>query len=150
MAPGIPGFAKEVSMNSWLTWGYWYMFLLLKELLPPDGLPARTHPLGRGVFNETPSHDLAPAILFLFFFCFITIFVSSHIYPENPEGTQVIYEHGIWYIYPTLPWIGTRNLFRPQVHADSSRPQWQTFLHMAYSYGMLLAVFNIIIYYNLL
>ena len=31
------------------------MFLLLKELLPPDGLPARTHPLGRGVFNETPS-----------------------------------------------------------------------------------------------
>ena len=32
------------------------MFLLLKELSPPDGLPARTHPLGRGVFNETPSH----------------------------------------------------------------------------------------------
>ena len=31
------------------------MFLLLKELSPPDGLPARTHPLGRGVFNETPS-----------------------------------------------------------------------------------------------
>ena len=30
------------------------MFLLLKELSPPDGLPARTHPLGRGVFNETP------------------------------------------------------------------------------------------------
>ena len=33
------------------------MFLLLKELSPPDGLPARTHPLGRGVFNETPSDD---------------------------------------------------------------------------------------------
>ena len=59
MAPGIPGFAKEVSMNSWLTWGYWYMFLLLKELSPPDGLPARTHPLGRGVFNETPSPHLS-------------------------------------------------------------------------------------------
>ena len=58
MAPGIPGFAKEVSMNSWLTWGYWYMFLLLKELLQPDGLPAPTHPLGRGVFNETPSPSL--------------------------------------------------------------------------------------------
>ena len=29
------------------------MFLLLKELLQPDGLPAPTHPLGRGVFNET-------------------------------------------------------------------------------------------------
>ena len=34
------------------------MFLLLKELLQPDGLPAPTHPLGRGVFNETPSHKL--------------------------------------------------------------------------------------------
>ena len=34
------------------------MFLLLKELLQPDGLPARTHPLGRGVFNETPSHHV--------------------------------------------------------------------------------------------
>ena len=65
MAPGIPGFAKEVSMDSWLTWGYWYMFLLLKELLQPDGLPARTHPLGRGVFNET---------LFLFFFFLFNLF----------------------------------------------------------------------------
>ena len=34
------------------------MFLLLKELLQPDGLPARTHPLGRGVFNETPSPSI--------------------------------------------------------------------------------------------
>ena len=34
------------------------MFLLLKELSPPDGLPARTHPLRRGVFNETPSHEI--------------------------------------------------------------------------------------------
>ena len=33
------------------------MFLLLKELLQPDGLPAPTHPLGRGVFNETPSRN---------------------------------------------------------------------------------------------
>ena len=38
------------------------MFLLLKELLQPDGLPAPTHPLGRGVFNETPS--LNQTILF--------------------------------------------------------------------------------------
>ena len=51
------------------------MFLLLKELLQPDGLPAPTHPLGRGVFNETPSlcmlmfkclKGLAPAYLVAF------------------------------------------------------------------------------------
>ena len=54
------------SMNSWLTWGYWYMFLLLKELLPPDGLPARTHPLGRGVFNETPSRILYSILYWIY------------------------------------------------------------------------------------
>ena len=53
---GYTRLCQGSSMNSWLTWGYWYMFLLLKELLQPDGLPAPTHPLGRGVFNETPSH----------------------------------------------------------------------------------------------
>ena len=52
---GYTRLCQGSSMNSWLTWGYWYMFLLLKELLQPDGLPAPTHPLGRGVFNETPS-----------------------------------------------------------------------------------------------
>ena len=54
---GYTRLCQGSSMNSWLTWGYWYMFLLLKELLQPDGLPAPTHPLGRGVFNETPSQD---------------------------------------------------------------------------------------------
>ena len=53
---GYTRLCQGSSMNSWLTWGYWYMFLLLKELLQPDGLPAPTHPLGRGVFNETSSH----------------------------------------------------------------------------------------------
>ena len=52
---GYTRLCQGSSMNSWLTWGYWYMFLLLKELLQPDGLPAPTHPLGRGVFNETPT-----------------------------------------------------------------------------------------------
>ena len=55
---GYTRLCQGSSMNSWLTWGYWYMFLLLKELLQPDGLPAPTHPLGRGVFNETPSHNI--------------------------------------------------------------------------------------------
>ena len=41
------------------------MFLLLKELLPPDGLPARTHPLGRGVFNETPSQLNVIKVIFI-------------------------------------------------------------------------------------
>ena len=32
-------------------------------------------------------------------------FVSSHMYPENPEGTQVIVSSMNMYIYPTLPGI---------------------------------------------
>ena len=38
-------------------------------------------------------------------FFFNTIFVSSHMYPENPEGTQVIVgSMNMGYdIYPTLP-----------------------------------------------
>ena len=41
-------------------------------------------------------------------FCFFnTIFVSSHMYPEKPEGTQVIIgSMNMGYdIYPTLPGI---------------------------------------------
>ena len=39
--------------------------------------------------------------------CFFnTIFVSSHMHPENPEGTQVIVgSMNMGYIYPTLPGI---------------------------------------------
>ena len=59
-----------------------------------------------------------------------TIFVSSHMYPENPEGTpsnRSLYEHGIWYIYdiyPTLPGLELTNLFHhmctqiPLDHSD--------------------------------
>ena len=38
---------------------------------------------------------------------FNTIFVSSHMYPENPEGTRVIVGsmNMGYYIYPTLPGI---------------------------------------------
>ena len=47
-------------------------------------------------------------------YIFNTIFVSSHMYPENPEGTQVIVGSMIRDIYPTLPGIElTTWLFRP-------------------------------------
>ena len=55
-------------------------------------------------FKQTPS------ILPLNFFFFNTIFVSSHMYPENPEGTQVIV--GSWnmgYI-SHVPWGCNSNL----------------------------------------
>ena len=46
-----------------------------------------------------------------------TIFVSSHMYPENPEGTQVVVgsmNMGYIYIYPTLPGIELTTCFRPK------------------------------------
>ena len=58
---------------------------------------------------------------------FNTIFVSSHMCPENPEGTQVIVgSMNMGYdIYPTLPGIRTHCLFHPKClpislgHSDS-------------------------------
>ena len=49
------------------------------------------------------------------FFCFFfTIFVSSHMYPENPEGTQVIVgSMNMGYISDTAR-NRTHNLFRPK------------------------------------
>ena len=49
-----------------------------------------------------------------FFFFFYTIFVSSHMYPENPEGTQVIVgSMNMGYISDTAR-NRTHNLFRPK------------------------------------
>ena len=49
---------------------------------------------------------LSLIIIRFFLFFFNTIFVSSHMYPENPEGTQVIIgSMNMGYIYPTLPGI---------------------------------------------
>ena len=49
-----------------------------------------------------------------FFFFFNTIFVSSHMYPENPEGTQVIVgSMNMGYISDTAR-NRTHNLFRPK------------------------------------
>ena len=53
-------------------------------------------------------------IISLFTIVFNTIFVSSHIHPENSEGTQIIFhEHGIWFI-PDTARNRTHNLFRPK------------------------------------
>ena len=50
-------------------------------------------------------------LLKLFFY---TIFVSSHMYPENPEGTQVIVgSMNMGYIFDTAR-NRTHNLFRPK------------------------------------
>ena len=49
-----------------------------------------------------------------------TFFVSSRMYPENPEGTQVIVgSMNMEYISDTAR-NRTRNLFRP----NTTRPQW--------------------------
>ena len=51
-------------------------------------------------------------VICLFFFN--TIFVSSHMYPENPEGTQVIVgSMNMGYISDTAR-NRTHNLFRPK------------------------------------
>ena len=50
---------------------------------------------------------------FMIFFFFNTIFVSSHMYPENPEGTQVIVgSMNMGYISDTAR-NRTHDLFRP-------------------------------------
>ena len=50
----------------------------------------------------------------IFFFFFNTIFVSSHIYPENPEGTKVIVgSMNMGYMSDTAR-NRTHNLFRPK------------------------------------
>ena len=70
-----------------------------------------------GAFNETPSLQSLNAQqnnIFFFFFFFNTIFVSSHMYPENPEGTQVIVgSMNMGYISDTAR-NRTHNLFRPK------------------------------------
>ena len=51
---------------------------------------------------------------FFFFFFFNTIFVLSHMYPENPQGTQVIVgSMNMGYISDTAR-NRTHNLFRPK------------------------------------
>ena len=51
-------------------------------------------------------------------------FVSSHMYPENPEGAWVIVSMNMGYdIYPSTARNRTHKLFRLKC-SDSTRPQW--------------------------
>ena len=60
--------------------------------------------------------------IFVYFFK-NTIFVSSHMYPENPEGTQVIIgSMNMGYISDTAR-NRTHNLYISQAGADNTRPQ---------------------------
>ena len=73
--------------------------------------PGFLHPGGR---TEHTS-DLKPQT---YFFFLNTIFVSSHMYPENPKGTQVIVgSMNMGYISDTAR-NRTHNLFRPKRQAD--------------------------------
>ena len=59
----------------------------------------------------------------IFFFFFNTIFVSSHMYPENPEGTQVIVgSMNMGYISDTASlklWIWTHTQSMAEIHLKS-------------------------------
>ena len=73
--------------------------------------------------NETKFYRF---ILFIYFLYFLnTIFVSSHMYPENPEGTQVIVGSiNLGYISDTAR-NRTYNMFRPKREPIPCRPQWR-------------------------
>ena len=66
------------------------------------------------------------SIILTFIFFFNTIFVSSHIYPENPKGTQVIVgSMNMGYISDTAR-NRTHNLFSPK---RESIPLGHSFFH---------------------
>ena len=109
---GYTRLCQGSSMNSWLTWGYWYMFLLLKELLQPDGLPAPTHPLGRGVFNETPSLNSTNKI-------------------GRTKHCSVRYKHGIYIRHCQE---SNSQPVPSQAGTDPTSPQWRTRRILAYRF----------------
>ena len=83
--------------------------------------------------NPTPV-DRLNSLLLQFF---NTIFVSSHMYPENPEETQVIVgSMNMGYISDTAR-NRTHNLFVPsQAGADTTMPQWRSKINEYYIYDM--------------
>ena len=64
--------------------------------------------------------------LFIYLYFFNTIFVSSHMYPENPKGTQVIVgSMNMGYISDTAR-NRTHNRFHPKCAPIPHWPQWRT------------------------
>ena len=73
-----------------------------------------------------------PSLLFSVVTFFNTIFVSSHMYPENPEGTQVI--------------VGSMNMrhisdtVRNRIH-NLFRPKWEP-IQLGHSDGVFFKLFQ--------
>ena len=66
--------------------------------------------VGHGVRNSGQMYGVTVIVIIFF----NTVFVSSHMYPENPEGTQVIVgSMNMGYISDTAR-NRTHNLFRPK------------------------------------
>ena len=63
-------------------------------------------------------------------FFFNTIFMSSHMYPENPEGTQVIVgSMNMGYISDTARNRTPHNLFRPKREPKPLGHSWMFMIH---------------------
>ena len=79
-----------------------------------------SHVIPDGIYNIIVEGEILDRVVFLFFY---TIFVSSHMYPENPEGTQVIVgSMNMGYISDTA----RNRMSQPvpsQAGADTTRPQ---------------------------
>ena len=80
---------------------------------------------GRLLFAKTGIGELV-------FFSFLKpFFVSSHMYPENPEGTRVILgSMNMWYIRHCQE--SNSQPVLSQVRADSTRPQYRTILELEF------------------
>ena len=73
------------------------------------------------------SDIIKPAQQPLIYFFFNTIFVSSHMHPENPEGTQVIVcSMNMGYRYIRRCQELNSQPVPSQAGADPTRPEWQT------------------------
>ena len=104
---------------------------------------ARCLALGRGIAKDEKAaatfysrvnflnYAFMIALIIICFFCFSfffsnTIFVSSHMYPENPEETQVIVgSMNLVYIYIRHCQESNSQPVPSQAGADTTRPQWR-------------------------
>ena len=98
-----------------LYWILWSLFRLVNVIPAKKLLPSHVCLMIDG--NPVWHQD--------FFVFFNTIFVSSHMYPENPEGTQVIVgsmKHGIYIRHCQE---SNSQPVPSQAGVDTTRPQWR-------------------------